>query len=223
MKRRVTVSIDGPTASGKTTLGASLAIARGLSFLDTGLSYRAAALAAYRAPAAFSTSTIDKIIQHLPARFETGSAGGRVVQRETILFDGEDVTESIWGPELDEGLKRVSSEPDRRAQILAMHEAAVEQTDGVVVVGRDVAVTLLPSAALHVYLTASQTVRRERRRAQYRDNPVRSTSVGPATARDIENRDSIRRLPRSIEIESTYLPAQAVYRRTAFELERNLA
>jgi len=91
-----------------------------------------------------------------------------------------------------------------------MHQGVKEKYGSIVAVGRDVAVTLLPGAELHVYLTAELAVRRERRRTQYRDMKDRSTQVGPATVRDIENRDAIRRLPNSMEIDSTYSPASAV-------------
>lgn len=213
----VSISIDGPTASGKTTLAAGLAHVFGLAFLDSGLTYRAIAYALGRESISPASPDLWSIIEHRPGvapsaeGFESGTEGA-------ILFRGKDVSGEIWGPEQDGRLKQVAADQTWRSEILSMHRQIVDRYRNIVVVGRDVAVTLLPQATLNIYLTASLTVRRERRRAQYRDIVRRSAAVGPATSRDIENRDAIRALPGSVEIESTYLPACAVLNSVVREL-----
>ena len=202
------VSIDGPTASGKTTLGVRLACHLGLPFLDTGLSYRAAAFVAQRDAGTFGSSRIPEFIRHLPGRFDKNG----VVSPEAIIFNGVDITGKIWGPELDQHLKQVAADPHRRAEILSLHKGILARETSAVIVGRDVAVTLLASSAsLHVYLTANLAVRRERRRAQYLDSPERSAAVGAATARDLENCAAIKQMRSSVVIDSTYLPVDAVF------------
>ncbi|WP_324789137.1 (d)CMP kinase [Streptomyces sp. H51] len=204
---RISISIDGPTASGKTTLATCLAQSLGLAFLDTGLTYRSLAYALSREPAESLRTRLHSALEHRPVVYDRS---GEVVQDHAILLHGEDITEDIWDMSLDGGLKAVAGDSAWREEILGMHQAIVEKHGDVVAVGRDVAMTLLPAARLRIYLTASLAVRRERRRAQYRDRSDRSTAVGPPTQRDEENRAAVRSLPDSIEIDTTYLPASAV-------------
>ncbi|MYW05388.1 (d)CMP kinase [Streptomyces sp. SID3343] len=213
----LSISIDGPTASGKTTLATGLARRFGLVFLDSGLTYRAVAYALGRESVSPKRADLWSVIEHRPG---IGPDAGKSDHdgEGRILYRGKDVSDRIWGPEQDDRLKQVASDQSWRSEILHMHREIVDRHRNIVVVGRDVAVTLLPQATLNIYLTASLTVRRERRRAQYRDIRHRSAAVGPATSRDIENRDAIRALAGSVEIESTYLPADAVLNSVVREL-----
>ncbi|MEV5931383.1 (d)CMP kinase [Streptomyces sp. NPDC052079] len=204
---RISISIDGPTASGKTTLATQLAQSLGLAFLDTGLTYRSLAYTLSQEPAEGLRTRLHSALEHRPVVYDRA---GELVQDHAILLHGKDITEEIWDLALDGGLKTVAGDSAWREEILRMHQAIVEKHGDVVAVGRDVAMTLLPSAHLRIYLTASLAVRRERRRAQYRDRSDRSTAVGPPTERDAANRAAVRSLPDSIEIDTTYLPAPAV-------------
>lgn len=204
---RISISIDGPTASGKTTLATRLAQSLGLAFLDTGLTYRSLAYTLSREPADGLRTGLQSVLEHRPVVYDRS---GKLVQDHAILLHGKDISEEIWDRSLDGGLKAVAGDSAWREEILRMHQATVEKYGDVVAVGRDVAVTLLPAARLRIYLTASLAVRRERRRAQYRDVSGRSTVVGPPTERDEANRAAVGSLPGSVEIDTTYLPAAAV-------------
>ncbi|NJP99575.1 (d)CMP kinase [Streptomyces zingiberis] len=203
---RISISIDGPTASGKTTLATDLAQFLGLAFLDTGLTFRSLALAHFNGDTENLHHHLGSHLKHHPAVYGTS---GELVQRHRIFLHEKEITEDIWNPSMDDSLKTVSRDPAVRRSILQLHREVVGTYGDIVVVGRDVAVTLLPAATLKIYLTASLAVRRERRRAQYRLRG-RSTAVGPPTERDAENRVAVRSLPDSVEIDSTYLPASAV-------------
>lgn len=205
---RILISIDGPTASGKTTLATSLAQFIGLAFLDTGLTYRSLAYALSREPEEGLRSQLHSVLEHRPIVYDKL---GKPVQSHAILLHGKDIAEEIWDSSLDGNLKMVAKDLAWRQEILRIHQDVVETYGDVVAVGRDVAMTLLPTAHLRIYLTASLAMRRERRRAQYRDRSDRSTIVGPPTERDAENQAAIRSLPNSIEIDSTYIPASAVF------------
>ncbi|MFF7410069.1 (d)CMP kinase [Streptomyces lydicus] len=207
---RVAISIDGPTASGKSTLAKGLAQALGLAFLDTGLTYRSLAYALTRESAEALRDDLGSALDHRPEVYRAPGAD-EPAQRHGIFLRGEDITGKIWDASLDDNLKSVARDPGWRQAILRLHQDVAERYGDIVVVGRDVAVTLLPAADLRIYLTASLAVRRERRRAQYRDMRDRSVTVGPATERDVENRAAVRALPKSLEIPTTYLPASAVF------------
>lgn len=212
---KIFVSIDGPTASGKTTLGAGVASRLGAAFLDTGLTFRVLAYALAR-DELHPEGDWRSSIEHRPLVYR--ARGDRLVDQEIVLYQGKDVTAEIWDVGLEDNLRLVAGNPAWRAEILRLHRDIVATYQRLVTVGRDVATTLLPAAALNVYLTASLVVRRERRRAQRGGVPSRSVAVGRATERDLETRIAIRAMPNALDIDSTNLPAIAVLSRTLRKL-----
>jgi cytidylate kinase len=200
----LTVSIDGPTASGKTTLGVALARRLGGVFIDTGLTYRALAysLARTELPAGDSWRSF---IEHAPQSFE--SANGTALSRaEAVYYRGRDITEELWGFEVDNCLDNVARNPQRRREITGYHRELVSLSETTIAAGRDVATTILPGANLHVFLNASFGVRRARRRAQHCSHPERPVVVGAITRRDLDTLEQIRSKPNAIVIDTTYLP-----------------
>ncbi|MEU4348593.1 (d)CMP kinase [Streptomyces sp. NPDC023838] len=218
----LSLSIDGPTASGKTTLATALARELGLAFLDTGLTYRSLAFALDHEPIETLAADLGALLIHRPEVYARHSEEDPW-QRHVILFRGQDITDRIFHTSLDRNLKAVAQNTACRQAILALHRSIAEKHGNIVAVGRDVATSLLTEATLHIYLTASDSVRVERRRAQYRNMPDRSIRVGPATERDLENRDAIRAMPNSLEVDSTYLPAAAVLKAALRELGKYTA
>ncbi|MFI5954966.1 (d)CMP kinase [Cryptosporangium sp. NPDC051539] len=213
----LSISIDGPTASGKTTLGSALAAHLGAAFLDTGLTFRALAYALAK-DVVQPTDDWRSFIEHRPMS-PPDPAG--VTEHEAILYDGRDITGDIWDASLDADLKKVAADERWRDEILRLHRDAVADHPRIVVVGRDVALTLLPGDALWIYLTASLPIRRERRRAQYATYPARSIAVGPETPRDQATRAAIKARPGALEIDSTGLPPDAVFSRVLRGLPGN--
>jgi cytidylate kinase len=203
------ITIDGPTASGKSTLAVALAGMLKLAFLDTGLTFRALSYALSRLPLQ-PTDAWQEIIEHQPV---SGSA------EPAVLFQGEDVTNEIFSPVLEPSLAAIAADPEWRTQIRQSQKRLIDGHSRIVVVGRDTAVALMPRATLHVALTANLVIRRERRRAQYRDLPGRSSAVGPATARDGETAAAVRGRPNSLVLDTSYLPAAAVQRAAVRRLD----
>jgi CMP/dCMP kinase len=115
----------------------------------------------------------------------------------------------IWSPAVEARLREVAADPAWRICIAAYHQRLLAMHRRVVVVGRDVATTLLEQATCHVFLTATQVIRRERRRAQFRQHPERATSVGPMSELDERTRDAVAGSPHGVVIDTTYLPPTA--------------
>jgi cytidylate kinase len=210
------ISIDGPTASGKTTLGVALASRLGCAFLDTGLTYRAVAYALSVEHLDPATTALDTVVRHEPwfSGDDRGSDGGES-STERVFYRDQDISSAIFDAALEPTLKAVAGNHLWRSQILELHRAilgrvARQAQQRVVAVGRDVAATLLRDGDLHVYLTASRSVRRERRRAQCLGSAGRSSSVGPETALDLQMRAFVAERVNSVVLDSTYLPAHAV-------------
>ncbi|EHR70643.1 cytidylate kinase/3-phosphoshikimate 1-carboxyvinyltransferase [Burkholderiales bacterium JOSHI_001] len=154
------ITIDGPTASGKGTLASSVAARLGWHQLDSGLLYRATALAAQRAGVA-----------------DTDEAGlARVAAALSLRFDGEAVWLATGTSEEDVALalrqeavgamaSKISALPAVR-QALHTLQLAFRRAPGLVADGRDMGTVIFPDARLKVFLTASAGMRAERRLKQ---------------------------------------------------------
>ncbi len=158
-----TIAIDGPAASGKSTIGYHLACYLGYLYLDTGALYRAVTWAVLqrgipvddeRAVTALAeTLTIDAV----PPRPQ--DQDGR---QYTILVEGEDVTWALRSAEVDAAVSPVSTYPGVRTA-LTEQMRAIARRGHVVMVGRDIGTVVLPNADLKLYVMASAEVRAQRR------------------------------------------------------------
>jgi cytidylate kinase len=161
MKRPYIVAIDGPAASGKSTLAEKLADFLGYLYFDTGVMYRAVTLAALRKfgvvdDEALVTKLAENIdIDVRPPSMQDG-------RRYDVLVNGEDVTWQIRCPEVDANVSQVSAYPGVRKAMTAQ-QRRIGQRGQVVMVGRDIGTVVLPEADLKIYLDASVEERARRR------------------------------------------------------------
>lgn len=218
---RLRVSIDGASATGKTTLGLGLARARQAAFLDTGLTFRAGALLLSKdADAIRSIETGNWLMSftHEPARF-----AGERQEPERVLLDGQDVTELIRTPDIDPPLRALSTHAGARAALQIFHRGLISNEQRAIVAGRDVGVSLLPDADLSVVLTADLEVRRSRRRDQYAQKLNHSREVTDPSTLDLEVMGELARSGRAVIIDTTTLSPAAVFERTMHELKQRIA
>ena len=137
------IAIDGPAASGKTSLGRELAERFGCRFIETGKMYRAVALGLARGV------PLDRIAVD-------------VVDPERFLLNGEDVTDLLHTPELDQASSEAATRPEVRARRVALQRQIAAGID-VVMEGRDIGTVVLPDADVKIFLRASPEVRARRR------------------------------------------------------------
>lgn len=153
------IAIDGPAASGKSTLARSLAARLGLTFLDTGAMYRAVTLEALRRGLNPSDGPA---CATLAAGLDLGfDAQGRVLiegQAGEPAIRGADVTSHVSEVAAHSGVRRALVEAQR-----AVASAAVTAGGGVVAEGRDTTSVVFTNADLKVFLLASPAVRAMRR------------------------------------------------------------
>ncbi|MCP3977527.1 MAG: (d)CMP kinase [bacterium] len=149
------VAIDGPGGVGKSTVARRVASARGLGYLDTGATYRAAALAALQ-----SGADLD-----LPAAVTTAVGAATIEYADgAVLLDGVDVSEEIRSAAVTAASSKVAAIPAVRAIVVAMQRSwVVDHGDGAVVEGRDIGTVVFPDALLKVFLIARPEVRAARR------------------------------------------------------------
>ena len=157
---RITVALDGPASSGKSSVGAAAARQLGLRFVDTGLIYRAMTAMALREGVALDDATA---LVPLAARVTLDDDGtGRLTR---VLLDGVDATADVHSESVDVAVSAVSSVPDVRAALLE-RQRALAAPGGIVVAGRDIGTVVLPDADLKVFLDASVDERADRRIAE---------------------------------------------------------
>lgn len=155
------IAIDGPAASGKSTLGRRLADALGYLFFDTGVMYRAITwLGLQRGVEMHDEVALTSLAESAQVDILPPSkADGRAFD---VLIDGRDVTWEIRLPEVDANVSIVSAYPGVR-RALSAQQRRIGQRGHVVMVGRDIGTVVLPEADLKVYLDATAAERARRR------------------------------------------------------------
>jgi len=158
------IAIDGPAASGKSTLGRKLADKLGYLFVDTGIMYRAITwIAIQRGIPTKCEPEITDLAETTDIDVRPPSqSDGRYCD---ILADGQDVTWQIRLPEVDLNVSLVSSYVGVR-KALTSQQRRIGLRGHVVMVGRDIGTVVLPEADLKIYLEASVE---ERARRRYRE------------------------------------------------------
>ena len=159
--RPSTIAIDGPAASGKSTIGYHLAQRLNYLFLDTGVLYRAVTWAVQAEglpiddePAV--TRLAERVsIEIVPPTKEDG-------RPYTVRVEGRDVTWDLRSPTVERAVSPVSAYPGVR-RALTERMRGIARQGRVVMVGRDIGTVVIPDADLKLYVIASDEERARRR------------------------------------------------------------
>jgi cytidylate kinase len=163
------VAVDGPAASGKTTLAQRLAAEFGLEFLDTGLLYRAVA----------------RRLLDQGRAFEDAAAAAAAAE----ALAASDLTSPLLRDELvSQGASKVAAVPAVRQALLALQRRFGEDGRGAVLAGRDIGTVVRPDAACKIFVTASveERARRRSRELQAKGLP----SIYERVLEDLRERDA---------------------------------
>lgn len=156
-----TIAIDGPAASGKSTLGKCMADRLGYLFFDTGTMYRAVTWAALQRSIAIDDEACVSALAE-SAEIDVRPPSQNDGRTSDILIDGQDVTWDIRRPEVDANVSPVSAYRRVRAALSAQ-QRRIGLRGRVVMVGRDIGTVVMPDADLKIYLEASAEERARRR------------------------------------------------------------
>ena len=211
------ITLDGPAASGKSTVGLGAARALGLGYFDTGLLYRALTwLALARNVAPSDGEALAALISELNVSVD---ALGRVFR------DDRDITPALRDASVDAAVSAVSAHP-RVREAMRPAQRALIKPPGLVMAGRDIGTVIVPEAQLKIWLSASPEVRARRRADQTgadyatvlaemrrRDQIDGSRAVAPMTRADD-----------AVELNTDYVsPEIVVARIVALARERGVA
>ncbi|MHC1770201.1 MAG: (d)CMP kinase [Flexilinea sp.] len=163
MKKPSQIAIDGPAASGKTTVGRILAKKLDYLFFDTGVMYRVATYVALdQIHSVDDEEKVTALTEEMDISLKVNEKTG---QTDVLLF-GKPVTEYIHLPEVDKNVSVVASYPGVRKS-LTKQQRRIGLLGKVVMVGRDIGTVVMPDADLKIFLLASPEKRAMRR---YQEN-----------------------------------------------------
>ncbi len=155
------IAIDGPAASGKSTVAQRLASELGYLYFDTGVMYRAATLAALHHDISIDDeAAVSRIAETIHIDVRPASIDDE--RQYDVIMDGEDVTWAIRTPVVDANVSQVSLYA-RVREAMTQRQREIGLRGRVVMVGRDIGTVVLPEADLKIYLDASAEVRAQRR------------------------------------------------------------
>src|SRR6266498_4870741 len=155
------IAIDGPAASGKSTLGLKLAQALHYLFFDTGVMYRAITwLALSRGIDVNDEAAVTALAEQTPIEVAPASVpDGRACD---VLVDGKDITWETRGRNVEANVSLISAYRGVRAA-LSQQQRRIGRRGKIVMVGRDIGTVVLPDADLKIYLDATAEERARRR------------------------------------------------------------
>ena len=152
----ITIAIDGPAASGKSTTAAQVARSLGYSHLNSGLIYRAITWAALKDSWPEDDAGFGRRLEELDLGLERVGTGFRA------RVDGCDPAEGLVSPTTSSRVSEISARKAVRDRVLQM--LRVEGGRGEIVCdGRDIGTVVFPDAELKVFLVASAVERGRRR------------------------------------------------------------
>ena len=181
---QVTIAMDGPAGSGKSTVARCIAEKLGLLYLDSGAMYRAVTLLAIQEELAADSP---KLIDSVKACHIEFMDNGR-----TILLDAEDVSKQIRMPAVNRLVADVAKIPEIRREIVK-HQQRIGAEGSIIAEGRDLTTIVFPNADFKFYLDASGTERARRRLADLHAQNIDATLAAvEAEIRERDEKDTTR-------------------------------
>ncbi|MGB9673882.1 MAG: (d)CMP kinase [Anaerolineales bacterium] len=181
------IAIDGPAASGKSTLARMLAQHLGYLFFDTGVMYRALTWLALQKGISLQD---EDALTHLAETtlIEISAPSVNDGRAYDVHINGQDITWAIRDALVDKNVSLVSIYKGVR-QALTQQQRRIGLRGKVVMVGRDIGTVVLPEAPLKIYLDASLE---ERARRRYLEQLQRGENVKyEDVLKGMEDRDRI--------------------------------
>ena len=181
MRNKITIAIDGPAGSGKSSVSKIVAKKLGLLYIDTGAMYRALTLKAIDNGINLEEETVLIELAH-----NTKIELIHQEKQTVVLLDGRDVTEKIRETSVTNNVFYLARSEGVRECMKKLQRKIAEQGN-VIMEGRDITTVILPDADYKFYLDASFKERVKRRRKELEQNGRQVVESG--LSKDIKIRD----------------------------------
>ncbi len=155
------ITIDGPSASGKSSVSRLVAKKLGWKWVSTGAFYRALALVTIKKGVAEDEE--EALVQlSLSHDWEVQMTP----ENTEVIYQGQNVTDEITGEDVGAVASTISQIPGVRKALLKRQQKCFQGEVGLVAEGRDCGTVVFPQAPVKIYLTANQSLRAQRRSAE---------------------------------------------------------
>lgn len=162
----VTIAIDGPASSGKSTVARRIADDLGLIYVDTGAMYRALTFEALRKNVNIKDEgALLELLKHTEITLKKRNMA------QSVYLNNEDVTEDIRKNNVTNTVSIVAAHPLVREEMVTRQQKLAEN-NGVVMDGRDIGTVVLPDSDVKIFLVASVMERAERRHKENRSKGI---------------------------------------------------
>ena len=179
--KKLSIAIDGPASSGKSTVAKILAKRMGYIYCDTGAMYRSLTyLALANGTSLSNEEALCRLLDEHTLSFEQTEEG------QLVFVDAQDVTQAIRQADVTNAVSEVSAHGGVREKLVQLQQKIGRQ-GGIVMDGRDIGTVVLPDAQVKIFLVASVEERAERR---YKENLEKGMPTDFETLKkEIERRD----------------------------------
>lgn len=161
---KLNIAIDGPSASGKSTIAKALAKRLNYTHLDTGAMYRACAYKALKN--GINTDNEDDLVKMVnSSHFAFDDLG-------QILLDGVNISSDIRSKEIDLLTSKIARNAQVRASLVKIQQF-MAKNKGYILDGRDIGTVVLPDAEVKIFQTASIESRAKRRLLDYQNKGIK--------------------------------------------------
>ena len=162
----ITIAIDGPAGSGKSTVARCVAEKLGLLYLDSGAMYRAVTLHAIENSVEKNIVELIELVKQCKIEFTDNG--------KSIFLNSVDVSEQIRTPDVNKLVADIAKIPEIRHEIVK-HQQRIGEDGNIIAEGRDLTTIVFPDADYKFYLDASIQERAKRRYADLLDQNVKTT------------------------------------------------
>ncbi|MBR4108218.1 MAG: (d)CMP kinase [Akkermansia sp.] len=154
------IAIDGPAASGKSTVAKLIAKELGYTFINTGAMYRAVTwYILQKGITPTDTAAVLSALPGIPLSF------GKEGANSTVVYEGRVLTTELTEKSTNDNVSAIASIPEVRA-LLVEKQREYNTREAVVMEGRDIGTVVFPHTPFKYFVTASEEVRAARRAAE---------------------------------------------------------
>ena len=218
------IAIDGPASAGKSTVAKIIAHKLNFTYIDTGAMYRASTWIARENNVNYGDEKgILAAIDHEQIEFKLENG------QQKIYAGNKDITQAIRTPEISANVSQVSALAGIREKMVSLQRQMAGEMN-VVMDGRDIGTTVLPHAAVKIFLIASVHSRAERRMLDFKERGIETSQTLTEIEHDISERDykdshrqisPLKKAEDAIEIDTTSMTIDQVVEAILSEIKKS--